>query len=395
MERTKNRWLILIAAILVNVSLGTGYVWSIFQAALLKVNESAGWVKPQTSLAFSISFAMVPIAMTIFGPIIDKHGPKKVVMLAGILFGSGMILTGLFAHSIPVLYITYGLLLGFGIGTGYGAATATTVKWFPDKKGLAGGLTAAGFGSGAVFLAPIIRQLIASRGVYATFVILGVIFLIVICIASFFLEKPPVAAKVTNAPSGKKVKEMIRDVNFWILFVIYTMAATSGMMMNGHVGSIVTDYKIIEATSIVVIFGLANTAGRIFWGFISDKIGRYVTVICMFLVSAIGLLLLTFNQTVGPVPAVIGIAMIALSFGGFLGAFPGITAENWGVANAGANYGVMFFAYGIAAIIGPTLAANIQQSTGDYSLAFVTATCMAIVGIVLTIFFIFKKKKEA
>lgn len=397
MEKQKNRWLILIAAILINVSLGTGYVWSIFQKALLEFNKDAGWVQTQTALAFSISFAMVPVAMTVFGPIVDRQGPKKIVFLSGILFGSGMILTGLFAHSIPVLYLTYGVILGLGIGAGYGAATSTTVKWFPDKKGLAGGLTAAGFGSGAVFLGPIITNLIGSVGVYNTFVYLGIVLLVVIVGASFFMEKPPTPAQapgVVASSNDKNVGQMIKDVNFWLLFIVYAMAATAGMMIISQQVQVTGFYKILDpATSIVIIIGITNTLGRIFWGTVSDKLGRYLTVIAMFVVSGGGLILLNFNQTLGSFAGVLGLVAVALSFGGFLGAFPGITAENWGVKNASANYGVMFFAYGIAAIVGPILATSLFSPEKGYSMAFIVSTGMALLGILITLFYMSRKKK--
>ena len=187
MKKTPNRWLILAAAILTNLSLGAGYAWSVFQKALLETNASQGWVQAQTSLAFSISFAMVPVGMIIFGPKVDSVGPKKFVFLGGILFGAGMFATG-FATTLPVLYLTYGVVLGLGIGSAYGASTSVATKWFPDKKGLAGGLTAAGFGLGPLIIGPVAKSLIASMGVYSTFKVLGIILLIVICTSSLVMH---------------------------------------------------------------------------------------------------------------------------------------------------------------------------------------------------------------
>lgn len=386
MTKQKNRWLILIAAIVTNLSLGAGYAWSVFQTALLDVNPD--WALSDTSLAFSISFAMVPVGMIICGPIVDKHGGKKIVFASGVLFGLGMFATG-FVNSILMLYLTYGLILGLGIGAGYGTATALTMKWFPDKKGLAGGLTAAGFGSGAIILAPIATSMIDSIGVNDTFKILGGILLVVICSASFIMENPPAKPKVAGAVSEKDstFKEMLRDSNFWILWGIYTFAATSGMMIIGHAANLAEYYSLGAGAVIVMIVGLANTTGRIFWGSVSDRIGRYKTVATMFVVSGAGLLLLNFTETLGAVPGIIGLIAIALSFGGFLGSFPGITAENWGASKAAANYGWMFTAYGIASILGPSLASMIRESTGSYSMALIISTGMAVIGIGLIIWY--------
>lgn len=400
MKREKNRWLILVACVVINLCLGAGYAWSVFQAPLM---EQFGWTTAQASLAFSISFAMVPIAMIIFGPRQDKEGPKKITFAGGIMFGVGMLLTG-FTKSLTSLYVTYGLILGFGIGMAYGCTTATTVKWFPDKKGLAGGLTAAGFGSGAIVLAPIAVKLINSVGVLHTFKILGIALGLIIAGASLLLSVPELVEEKTEAqelvhdPNNLKPMEMIKTMDFWILWLTYTMGCVAGMMIIGHASPIAHEhigFTIERAATVVSIVALANTLGRIVWGTVSDKIGRYNTTIMMFISSAFGLLLLTSTGKVGTSLSVLGIAAIALSFGGFLGIFPGITAENWGAKNSGANYGYMFTAYGIASIFGPRLAAVIKETNnGDYSMAFMISIGMSIIGIVLTLWFKSKKTKE-
>ncbi|MGC6769065.1 L-lactate MFS transporter [Enterococcus sp. LJL51] len=395
METKKNRWAILVAAIVINMSLGAGYAWSVFQAALLEVNTD--WALSQTSLAFSISFAMVPVGMIICGPIIDKHGGKKIVLLSGLLFGIGMFATG-FVNSIPMLYLTYGLILGLGIGAGYGTATSLTVKWFPDKKGLAGGLTAAGFGSGSIILAPIATSMINSVGIHTTFKILGGVLLVVICTASFWMSKPATltnTAAVQSTNTDKNYKEMLKESNFWLLWVVYTFAATSGMMIIGHAASLAEYYSLGTGTVIVMIVGLSNTLGRIIWGAVSDRLGRYLTVLLMFIVSAAGLLLLNFNEILGAAAGIIGLIFIPSSFGGFLGSFPGITAENWGASKAAANYGWMFTAYGIASIMGPSIASRIREASGSYSMALIIAMVMAVIGALLILWFMAKKKAAA
>ena len=390
-NRKVNRWLILVAAVVTNIALGAGYMWSLFYGPL----QAELAFSPNISWAYSLSFAMVPIAMIYFGPKVDEMGGKKIVFLAGLLFGGGMILSGLIKKEW-MLYITYGLITGFGIGTGYGTATATSTKWFPDKKGLAGGLTAAGFGSGSLVLTPIVQPMIESRGIQSTFIIMGIALGLVIIAASFFMLKAPVAQKTaqtnaaTVATNDKNYKEMMKEGNFWLLWVIYTLAATGGMMLIGHAAKIVNDYGftvVMAAPTVIMTAAVANTAGRVGWGAISDKIGRYITVVLMFAVSAAGLLLLNFNELVGPTLAIVGILLVYLSFGGFLGAFPGITAENWGAKNSAQNYGWMFTAYGIAAIAGPQIATIL-----GYSTAFIVSAIFSVVGLVLMLLFMSKNK---
>lgn len=386
-QSSKNRWVILIAGIIINISLGAGYAWSVFQAALLEAYPE--WSLSQTSLAFSISFAMVPIAMIICGPIVDKKGGKIIVYASGLLFGLGMLATG-FATSIPVLYITYGVILGLGIGAGYGTVTATTVKWFPDKKGLAGGLTAAGFGSGAIILSPIATQMIDQLGIDNTFKILGIVFLIVIMLCATQMSNP--VAQSTNQSKtlgahDKTYKEMLKERNFWILWAVYTIGATSGMMLIGHAANLAEYYNLGAGAFIVMIVGLANTLGRIAWGAVSDRAGRYNAVMYMLIVSITGLIVLSFSETLSPIVGILALVAIALSFGGLLGSFPGITADNWGAPRAAANYGWMFTAYGIAAIAGPSIAATIQETTGTYSNALYIAAGMSIIGLGLIIWY--------
>lgn len=390
--KSTNRWIILIACIIINLCLGAGYAWSVFQAPLI---EKFSWTTAQASLAFSISFAMVPISMIIFGPMQDKKGPKWITFGGGLMFGAGMILTS-FTNSLAMLYISYGLILGFGIGMAYGCTTSTTVKWFPDKKGLAGGLTAAGFGSGAVLFAPLAKNLIASNGVLLTFRYLGIGLLIAICLSSLFLTAPEKQASQVKIADGinKKSNEMIRTGIFWVLWVAYVFGCVSGLMIIGHASPIAREFlkfNLEQATLVVSLVALANTFGRIIWGIVSDKVGRYPAVSLMFITSCIGLILLRFNFN--PYVSVLGIIFIALCFGGFLGTFPGITAENWGPLYNGSNYGVMFTAYGLAAIVGPRLAATIKESSnGDYSQAFLISVAMNVIGIILIL--MLQKKKN-
>lgn len=391
---TKNRWFILIACIIINLSLGAGYAWSVFQGPLI---EKFSWTTAQTSLAFSISFAMVPIGMIIFGKIQDEKGPKWVTFGGGLMFGLGMIMTS-FVKNLMMLYLSYGLILGFGIGMAYGCTTSTTVKWFPDKKGLAGGLTAAGFGSGAVLFAPLAKNLISSNGVLMTFRYLGIGLLITICLASLFLTAPEkkVTVVAQDDKINKKSNEMIKTPVFWGLWTAYIFGCVSGLMIIGHAAPIAKEFLNIEkiATLVVMLVALSNTFGRIVWGFVSDKVGRYKAVILMFLTSSIGLVLLRFK--IDPKIAVLGIMLIALCFGGFLGTFPGITAENWGPLYNGSNYGVMFTAYGIAAVVGPRLAATIKEANnGDYSNAFLISIALNIVGMILILILERRKKAKA
>lgn len=391
MNKKTNRWIILISCIIINLCLGAGYAWSVFQGPLM---EQFGWSTSQASLAFSISFGVDPIAMIIFGPKQDRSGPRMITFLGGILFGVGMILTS-FVKNLPMLYLSYGVVLGFGIGTAYGCTTAVAVKWFPDKKGLAGGLTAAGFGSGALVFAPIAVKLIEKVGVLFTFRYLGIALLIIICGCALTLSAPPKTEETSGGTEDKKPKEMLQTSTFWLLWVAYVFGCISGLMIIGHASPIAAEhlhFDLAIATMIVSIVSLGNTFGRLFWGTVSDKIGRYNSVALMFITSCIGLLLLNFKFT--SIIGVVGIVLIALCFGGFLGIFPGITADNWGAKFNGSNYGIMSTAFGLASIVGPSIVSFVKESSGgEYGTAFIISIILNLIGIALIL--LLKKREKS
>ncbi|MGM0418904.1 MAG: L-lactate MFS transporter [Thermodesulfobacteriota bacterium] len=397
----KNRWIILLAAVIMNLCIGSAYAWSVFQKPLMSMFD---WTTTQASLAFTINLSLVPFAMIVAGKIQDKKGPKLVTFVGGLIFGLGIYLTGK-VSSVLTLYLTYGVLGGVGIGTIYACTVGNTIKWFPDKRGLAGGLTAAGFGMGAVVFAPVGVNLIAKYGVLETFSIFGIVYTTGIIITSFFMQAPDKDWKPENwepSPSvansfgnDKKPLEMIKLPRFYLVWLMYAIGCMGGLMIIGHASPIGQDRIGLtpEVAAVAVGFlGLANAVGRIFWGAISDKIGRYNTLAFMFTTSAVCLLIL--NVASAFVPFLIGVCGIAMSFGGYLGIMPSVTADNFGAKNIGINYGILFTAFGLAAFFGPRLAASVKQASGgDYTLAFIIVSAMNIVGIVLALFIKRQQKK--
>ncbi len=401
-EKMRSRWLILGAAMLCNLCIGAAYAWSVFQMPLITM---FGWSPSETSLTFTLTLAMMPISMIIAGRIQDKRGPTVVMMIGGILFGIGIILSG-FTSSLGFLYLAHGIIGGLGVGTVYSCAVANSVKWFPDKKGLASGLIAAGLGLGAVVFAPIANSLIKTYDVLATFKILGVVYLLAILSATTLIKMPPPNYKPqgwTPPPAAVGVsgldmgwRQMLADPMFYILWLMYTLGAVSGLMIIGHaspIGQEVVGLSVDKATLAVSILALANTGGRIFWGYVSDRLGRYYALASIYLVSAVAMFLLT---RVGSfVPFVLTIAGVGLCFGGLLGIYPTVTADMFGLKNLGQNYGIMFSAFAAAAIIGPRLAARVKETSGgEYSLAFIITVVMGIIGFVLTLFVQHQLKKR-
>ena len=392
--KTKNRWVILVASIVMNICIGTAYAWSVFQKPLMNLFE---WTTPQASLAYTLNLSIVPLAMIVAGKIQDKNGPKIVTMVGGIIFGIGVFLAGTVTN-ISTLYLTYGVLGGIGIGTVYACTVGNTIKWFPDKRGLAGGLTAAGFGMGAVIFAPIAVKLIPNIGVLKTFNLFGIGFGAVIVISSFWMAAPekgwkpenwsPAPAAVKALGGDKTPGEMLKTANFYLIWLMYVIGCVGGLMIIGHASPIAQE-KIgltpeVEAVAISSL-GIANSGGRVFWGTISDKLGRYNALAFMYLVSAVCLLILSFSTTF--VLFLIGVCGIAMSFGGYLGIMPSVAADNFGTKSIGINYGILFTAFGLAAFVGPRLAAVVKEASGgNYNLAFMIVMGMNLVGILVTLY---------
>ncbi len=402
--KSTNRWLILIAAFVMNLCIGSAYAYSVFKAPLA---ELFGWSNPQISLAYTINLGLVPIAMIFAGRIQDKKGPRIVTITGGIIFGLGIFLAGS-VKSLSMLYLTYGVLGGLGIGTVYACTVGNTMKWFPDRKGFAGGLVAVGFGMGSVVFGPLAAKLIPAHGVLNTFHIFGVVFAIGIIVASFITSppekgwkpegwNPPVSANVQSGGSDDLTPlEMIKTKVFYLVWGMYMIGCVGGLMVIGELMGIAKEMQlvpqIVAVGTMVVFLGLSNSGGRFLWGAVSDKIGRYNTLTLMFITTATSLLILNFVKV--PFLIFVAIAGIVMSFGGYLGLMPSVAVDNFGAKHIGINYGILFTAFGIAAVIGPVLAARLKEmSGGSYSTAFMTVVVMNIVGIILVKIVQSNKKK--
>jgi OFA family oxalate/formate antiporter-like MFS transporter len=403
MNGTRNRWIILFFSIISNLCIGATYAWSVYQKPLM---NAFGWSSSQASWAFSLTLIMMPISMTFAGKFSVKYGARIIIFIGGIFFGVGMFLSG-FADSLAKLYLFHGVIAGTGVGTVYGCVMANVVKWFPDKKGLASGLLAAGLGSGAIVFAPFANTLIADYSTKMAFNVLGVVYLVVISISSLFVFVPEEGYKPKGwegakgrassvvTVADKDWKEMMKDPIFYILCLMYVLGAVSGLMIIGHASPIGQDMVGLEPTAaafVVSILSLANTLGRLFWGWISDLIGRYNAILGIFIVSATAMFFISSTHSL--VPFLLMVCAIGLGYGGFLGIYPTINADMFGLKNLGQNYGIMFWSFAIAAIIGPRLAASVRQSTGDYSTAFLIAAGMGCAGIILTLYVKMKLKSR-
>jgi MFS family permease len=383
-----------------NLALGILYAWSMFSKQLVEAVDKGGfgWTKTQATLPYTVAIACFAVMMIPAGRLQDKLGPRVVASVGGVLTGVGLIVASFASPtSIAPAILGFGVLAGTGFGLGYAAATPAAVKWFPpEKKGLITGLVVAGFGIAPVYIAPLSKYLLGTYGVGASFRILGIAFLVVATAFAQLIknpEKPAAAAKKADgsAPAlarpDKTWRDMLKSPMFYMLYVQYACAATAGLMIIGHMAKIVSVQSgntINIGFVLVALLAAFNAGGRIAAGIISDYIGRVVTLGIVCIMQATIMFFFPSFTTVAQF--IVGAAVVGFAYGSCLSLFPATTADQWGTKNMGLNYGVLFTAWGVGGVIGPTLAGRIADKTGSYAGAYNIAGLLLMFAFVLAMF---------
>lgn len=394
-ERSFNRWLIVLGAILIQLCLGAIYAWSVFRKPL----ESALQVSStQASLPFSFVLAFFALATVVGGRFQDRFGPKAGALTGGFLLAAGMILAS-FARTITLLVIAYGIISGIGIGFAYVCPISAGVKWFPDKRGLITGLAVAGFGAGALIVGPLARAMIDSIGPFLTFRYLGIAYLVLITIGALLLRNPPAGYRPAGfnppqpaAGGGTRLDlsagQMLATPQFYLLWITYFAGCAAGLMIIGQTSPIAQEmagFSKKTAALGVSILAVFNALGRIFWGRISDYIGRTRALFLMFLINGIAILGYFLIPNI-PVLFWLGIALVGSSFGGYLAIYPAITADYYGTKSSGINYGLVFTAYGVGGLVSNIFAPRVKEVTGNYNAAFIITAALCLSAALVTFF---------
>ncbi|MCS7120285.1 MAG: OFA family MFS transporter [Nitrososphaerota archaeon] len=387
------------ASIMINLCLGAVYAFSILVPPL---EAEFGWKRIETSPAFTIALLTFALSMVPAGKLLDRKGPRFVATVGGVLLGLGMILSS-YTDSLTWLYLSYGFIVGLGIGFAYGAPIATCNKWFPDKKGLATGLVVFGFGGGSIIFAPLWTSLIESFGWRYTFTLTGILFTVLTVSPAQILRNPPedyrpgakALASASKAKRDLKPTEMIQTSKFYLLWISYLFGTTAGLMIIGQAKMMAMELANIDslqASFAVSILGGFNALGRIMWGYIGDKAGRETTLSATFLTCTVSLLLI--STIFEPAIFIAGLCLIGLCFGGFLALYPSLTSDHYGSRNMGINYGLLFTAYGGGSILGPTLASYTRTYNGSYLPALYASAFLALLGTILALVLKMRIKTE-
>jgi OFA family oxalate/formate antiporter-like MFS transporter len=390
-----------IAAVIIQLTLGVIYIWSVFQRGIADTifggdNAAAGFI-------MSLVIAFMCIGSIFGGRVALKYSTRTSVFTGGLIMALGFFLASFVTVDFAwALWLTYGVMGGFGMGFCYSTTISCAQRWYPHKKGMVTGIIVAGLGFGGVLFAPIVRYVITNFGGVGTggeqvaFVVLSVAFLVVCSIGSIFLKDAPAGymqtTTSTGATSDKPAKnfntmEMLKTPQFYLLTLTFIFAVLGGVMFANYAMPIAEARGMLEIAVVgVMAVTISNSLGRLFWGAISDKLGTANTIIVLLATTAV--LVLLFTSVAGYWNFVL-FAAVGFAYGGILSTFPPLTADTFGSKYMTANYGYVLQGLGIGSIIATFVAGhykNIADEAGDIDRmfpAFIIASVACATGIVL------------
>ena len=373
------------------------YGWTLF---VNPIADKHGWSRAAIQVAFTIFVLTETWLVPIEGYLVDRFGPRPVVLVGGILCGLGWALNSI-ADSLTMLYIA-AAVGGVGAGAVYGTCVGNALKWFPDRRGLAAGLTAAGFGAGSALTIVPISAFIKSSGYEAAFLYFGLGQGLIVFLISWALTRAPEHLKNTSTIGVQQTKrdysptEIVRKPVFWVMYAMFVMVAAGGLMATAQLGPIAKDFKIGDVP--VNIMGLIlpaltfahaidrvlNGLTRPFFGWVSDKIGREQTMFIAFALEAVGILMLyTFGQN--PIAFVLLTGLVFFAWGEIYSLFPSTCADTFGSKYAAANAGMLYTAKGTASLLVP-LSSVLATATGSWHAVFIVASIMNAVAALMAWF---------
>jgi MFS transporter, OFA family, oxalate/formate antiporter len=394
-----NRWSQLVLGLIAMMAISSPqYVWTLFTGPL---NQKLGTTLAELQWTFSLLIILQTWCSPLQAYLVDRFGPRLLISVGALLSGGGWVLSS-YVNSIWALYLTYGVICGFGTGIIYVGIIGLMVRWFPDRRGLATGLAAAGYGFGAIFTSFPIDSMIKSAGYAHTLVVWGIIQGAIGIVAAQWLRVPPEGrqpegyspAAASTMQSGRSYapKEMLQNPIFWLLFVMMSMMSTSGLMVVSNVGPFANEYKVAQA----LVLGMAalplsltlsrftNGLTRPFFGWVSDHIGRELTMFIAFSLECLAILVL-FAFIDRPALFVVLTGLVFFGWGEIFSLFPATLTDTFGPKYAATNYGFLYIAQGVGSILGGPAAAYIKQMTGSWSAVFLIVAALDIITAVLAI----------
>jgi len=383
--RASTRWLQLTLGLVAMMSISSPqYVWTLFTKPL---QDALGATLPAVQVTFTLLVVLQTWLSPIQGYLVDRFGARPLIATGCLLSGLGWI-SSAYATSLMGLYLTYGLFCGIGTGIVYVGIIGLVVRWFPDRRGLATGLVAAGYGFGAILTTFPIDTMMKQAGYQHTLVVFGIILGVVGAAAALAMRLPGTADVLPPAPTessqfGVEPKQMLRSRVFWLMFIMMTMMSTGGLMIISQFAAFSRDFGVAN----VMVFGLAalplaltidrltNGLTRPFFGWVSDKIGRENTMGLAFLMEAAAVTLMVMSRN-NAVAFVILSGVVFFGWGEIFSLFPSTLTDTFGSKYATTNYGWLYVAQGVGSILGGPLAALLREHTGSWIPVFIIIIAM-------------------
>ena len=383
-----NRWFQLAASVIAMIMIANlQYAWTLF---VKPMQQATGWKLSDIQWAFTLFILFQTWVQPAQGFLIDRLGPRVFITAAGVMCGVGWAGLGL-VTTLPMLYTLY-VIAGIGAALVYGGCMGSALKWFTKERGLAAGIIAAGFGGGTALFIPFIASIISRQGYQAAFLTTGIFQGAAILVVAQFLRHPPRAASATKTGGSHAsppqlgqheytTSQMLRTPHFYILYTMFVMMATGGLLVTANAGPMAASWGIPAAAlaAATSFNALANAGSRIFWGWTSDRIGRELTMGMAFVLQAVCLVLVV---TLGPRSGTwftITLLLTFFTWGEIFSLFPSLVGDYFGTRSATANYGVLYSAKGVASIIGGGVAAMLYERFGSWSACVYGSAVLAIV----------------
>lgn len=385
----EKRWIYLLLSFIIMICLGTVYSWSVFRVLIEDLFHIGS---TQSGLPFMVSLAVYALFMFLTGKHLDKYNPRLIITIGAILVGLGWILSS-YATNIYVLTITYGVIIGAGVGIAYGAPMNVIAKLFPEKKGFAVGLVLSGFGLSPLVTAPVARYLMASMGIMRTFLIFGIFFGIIISLLAYPLRHFHYANKneiitSSNIETHKNdmvTTDMIKSEGFKELYLNFMIGTMIGLMLIGITNNIGIELIKITpktVTLLISLFAVFNSIGRPIFGWITDKWSSKKAMLVSYILIITAALLMLLAKEGSLFLYSIAFSIFWFNLGGWLAIAPTSTLAMYGTKYYSQNFGVVFTAYGIGAIIGVMASGLLVDLYGNYQIIFYLVICLCCLGII-------------
>ena len=384
------RWIQFGSAVIAMIMIANlQYAWTLFVAPIRAAHKD--WSLPAIQWGFTLFIFLETWITPVEGWLIDRLGPRIFLTIGGVLVGVGW--TGMgYAHTLTQLYVLYGTA-GFGAAFIYSGSIATALKWFPDKRGTVSGFITAGFGAGSALFIPIIARILAGSDYQHAFLYTGVAQGLLIILAAQVLHNPgpdfnvsptakkPVSPRIRRNTEQFNSGQMLVTPHFWVLYAAFVLTSVGGLMITAQASPFGKSVAVPAAAIVAALSWsrLANGAGRIFWGWFSDFVGREMAMFIPFVLQALCLVaMLKFGRTSGDM-FILTMVLVFFTWGSMFALFPAIIGDYYGPQCATSNYGFLYTAKGVASIGGGGIAAALYVKYGNWDVAFYITAALTLV----------------